>query len=56
MENLLKVHEVQKSLINQQMIPKRQQARKKVIDAESECLFADILLKEINRNKSKYKL
>lgn len=52
----LKTYEVQKDLVNQQMLHKREQARKKIIDSETKGLFADILnntLHNINKNKMK---
>lgn len=49
----LKVCEIQKSLIHKQMQPKRELARKKIIDEESQVLFSDILEKQINKRKLK---
>lgn len=53
MYNTLKVYEIQKNLLHRQMQPKRELARKKIINEEFKILFADILEREINNRKEK---
>lgn len=55
MYNELKVCEIQKSLIHKRMQPKRELARKKIIDDECKILFDDILKRKINNMKEGYR-